>query len=633
MPGDPFKPVSVGQRLEIPAAAYNAFLDAARFARGRQHETDRDPDAFFRQTGIVKVRNATGFALPRFSVLALAEPIIGPQDDLAEFQTRATFEGIVPEDPPVWGRFAVLLDPLDGDAIGRGIVAGVTPVKLYVDPDRLYEFAEVAAGSTGSLRNLLAGSARVLWVDETGSSERWAIVRLGDGEDHVRFQLTAALARCGSAEANLVVYRDGKWCPVEATITVHDAVGLVCADLCKGDTGSGEGCDCPTAGSVPAGTFGVAKYYADSRKWEVVVLGEGCCSTSSSSSGGSSSGRSSGSSSGWSSSAWSSSGSGWSSSDWPSSSSSWPSSSGWPSSSWGSSSGWPCGSSGWTSSGSSWSGSGWPSSSGGPGSSGSWWWSSSGSHGSGSSWWSGSSSGSAWWSSSGSGSWSGSWWWSSSGNWPSSSYWPSSSGTPSGSGSGVGIIETDVQCEGGKLKVYKRTVTLRLEPGGLTSEAGTWAVSHEAGCCGCDHGSSSSSVWPSSSHWYSSSSWLNPSSSWIDLPSSSLVVLSSSSLVDWPSSWVDPPSSSDGPSPSSSSDTTWPSSSSSSSSGLDPLPSSSSEVVPPPSSWWSSSWWVEPPSSSLWSSWWVPPPTESSSHVVDPPPPPPPPTESSSFIE
>jgi len=172
--------------------------ETARLVRGQFHEADRDPAAQARQTGIVAVRNTTGFALPRFAVLTLSEPIIGPQDNLDEFQTRVTFEGNTPYDPIAAGRFAVLLDPLGVNAIGRGVVAGVTPVKVIVDPDHLYDFAEMEQGNTLSLRNAPAESARVLWLEESGSTEQWTVVRLGDAEDVLRFQLLESLSRCGS---------------------------------------------------------------------------------------------------------------------------------------------------------------------------------------------------------------------------------------------------------------------------------------------------------------------------------------------------------------------------------------------------------------------------------------------------
>ena len=190
MPGDPFKNVTAGQRLEIPAAAYNAFLDAARFARVRLHETERDEDAAFRQTGIVKVRNASGEDLGRFAVVALNAPVITPTDNLQEFQNKVAFDGVKPTDPTKRERFAILLEPLAANAVGRGVVAGVTPVKLRVDPAQLYDFAAVEPDQTNWLRNTPHGSARVLWVEPGGSVERWAVVRLDDGDFEAHVLIT-----------------------------------------------------------------------------------------------------------------------------------------------------------------------------------------------------------------------------------------------------------------------------------------------------------------------------------------------------------------------------------------------------------------------------------------------------------
>jgi hypothetical protein len=74
------------------------------------------------------------------------------------------------------------LEPLAAGKIGLAVIAGVAPVQLLVTPWQLYSHAEVIAGDVGKLRNVPHGSGRVLWVEPTGDTVRWAIVRLDDGD-------------------------------------------------------------------------------------------------------------------------------------------------------------------------------------------------------------------------------------------------------------------------------------------------------------------------------------------------------------------------------------------------------------------------------------------------------------------
>jgi hypothetical protein len=104
---------------------------------------------------------------------------------------------------------------------------------------------------------------------------RWQV--LAEYEDHWRFQLLEPLRPCGTALAKLVLY-DGTYCPVDLTFSVVDSIGLFKPE--ETSSGSSGG---PTP--IPAGTYGFAKHFADSDKWEVYALGEGCCPKSSSSSG------------------------------------------------------------------------------------------------------------------------------------------------------------------------------------------------------------------------------------------------------------------------------------------------------------------------------------------------------------
>ncbi len=67
MAGNPFNKVQSGQALDIPAAAYNAMIDAALANRQDQGNISAALKGSPKITGIVSVRNLTGIALDRFA--------------------------------------------------------------------------------------------------------------------------------------------------------------------------------------------------------------------------------------------------------------------------------------------------------------------------------------------------------------------------------------------------------------------------------------------------------------------------------------------------------------------------------------------------------------------------------------
>lgn len=188
--GDAFKKVQAGQRIAISAEAYNAFIDAAQAVREHK-QFGIEASQFFRQSGIVKLKNASGADQARFAVLGLSEPIILPSANEIEFKRQVTFEGVVPAKNDHRGKFAVLLEPIADGKIGLAVIAGVVPVRLKVDPDQLYDRAEIIDADSGKLLNVPHGSARVLWIDALGSVERWAIVRLDDADYQAHVLITS----------------------------------------------------------------------------------------------------------------------------------------------------------------------------------------------------------------------------------------------------------------------------------------------------------------------------------------------------------------------------------------------------------------------------------------------------------
>ncbi len=177
MSGDKFAKQQAGQPLEIPAATWNAMLDAARAHVDQQHDQSVQDNAWFRSGDLIKVRNQSGQDLDRFAVLGLQSPIIQPADKLREFKNQVAINGVLPAGES-FGRFCILLDPLKNDKIGRAWVSGVCPVQIEVEQD-WHRYADISPGSASELKSKPDGGAEILWR-EPGTGVKWAVVRLSN---------------------------------------------------------------------------------------------------------------------------------------------------------------------------------------------------------------------------------------------------------------------------------------------------------------------------------------------------------------------------------------------------------------------------------------------------------------------
>lgn len=179
MAGDEFKKVTPGDRLRIPAVAYNSFVDAAADLRNRQRSQSSaaiPPDV---RPGIILVRNSTGRNLDQFSVVGLGNLVISPADNEREFRTHVVMSGMVPEETKHRGKFAVLAEPVAADKFGLAYVDAVCQVKVNVLAGSAdCPFAEVLDGETSYLQMAGHGSARIVWR-AGGTGIQWAVVRLG----------------------------------------------------------------------------------------------------------------------------------------------------------------------------------------------------------------------------------------------------------------------------------------------------------------------------------------------------------------------------------------------------------------------------------------------------------------------
>lgn len=236
MGGDPLKKVRPGDPLQVPAAGYNAMVDAARAEKMRRQGIERSARAGFRQTGIVLVKNNSGADRDRFNVLGIDGPIFTPAEGLDSFKNDQAFKGITPATADHLGNFVILLEPIESGKIGPAVASGVCPVRVNVT-DESHGYADVADGQAGYLASGASGAARILCV-ESGTGEKWAKVRIGAGGGgdvsgaHTLLDATAhtdTVADTVSVGSLIVGNSNPDWDELDAVISTPNRV-LVCGD-------------------------------------------------------------------------------------------------------------------------------------------------------------------------------------------------------------------------------------------------------------------------------------------------------------------------------------------------------------------------------------------------------------------
>jgi len=174
--GASFKRVRSGDKLTVPADAWNAMLDAAEANMHRQFGGE-PPVPPSRKT--VKIYNDSGSDADQLDVLGVDEPLIFPDDNLAEFKRQVLLSCSTPAAGTHEGKFVILAEPIPDGAIGDAWAFGVRPVLIDVaDPD--HEYAEIDDGETDHLTTAAAGSAQVLWRESGSTGEKYALIRFGN---------------------------------------------------------------------------------------------------------------------------------------------------------------------------------------------------------------------------------------------------------------------------------------------------------------------------------------------------------------------------------------------------------------------------------------------------------------------
>ena len=171
--------VRSGDKVVIKAATWNAFIDAANFAKEqRQNQLGKGLRSGV-AAGIVLVKNAESEQRDRVSALVRSDVAVPPNVNEDEFVScPPVFIGQKMTEEREGKPYAILLQPLAHDEIGRAMVLGITPAKVTIqDTDDQYA-VPTPGSSTGALQSDATGVARILWK-AGGSGSQWCLLQLG----------------------------------------------------------------------------------------------------------------------------------------------------------------------------------------------------------------------------------------------------------------------------------------------------------------------------------------------------------------------------------------------------------------------------------------------------------------------
>lgn len=183
---DPFRKVAPGEKLTIPAKAYNTFIDAAKDFQARKQNVGQKPKSTYHTDGMVMVRNDSGADRGMFDVLGIDTPLYLPAASEPRFLNNFVLKGVTPDIDDHFGLFVIVAEPIADGYVGRAYISGVCPAWIdVIDAD--HQFVDVYDANATKLKTYGTGSARILWK-AAGTGAMWAVVHLvGGGIDEIRF--------------------------------------------------------------------------------------------------------------------------------------------------------------------------------------------------------------------------------------------------------------------------------------------------------------------------------------------------------------------------------------------------------------------------------------------------------------
>ena len=205
--------VQTGDPIQIKAATWNSFIDAAEYVKNLQSDQRGGPLSNGNSSGVVLLKNGESTLFPRFSAMAITDVLIRPDANEPEFTGKCpAFLGRKVTNAYEEYPYAVLLEPVDAGKIGRALLLGIVPAKVSIlDPE--HKFAEPMVGNaSGAMQSAENGVARIIWKGGN-SGNQWCLLQLGGagsggGDDKVVMCQVARGSLGAGYEVN--VYAEGK---------------------------------------------------------------------------------------------------------------------------------------------------------------------------------------------------------------------------------------------------------------------------------------------------------------------------------------------------------------------------------------------------------------------------------------
>lgn len=168
--------VSAGEAFNPSATTWNAFVDAAVYAKSqRKGRTQIVTSGIEWPATTVLVQNNTGSDLDALSVGGIDSPIITPTDNEDEFKTRIGWNIETPA-AVHFGNFVVLAEAIPDGELGLAYAGGMCPVMITTEYDD-FGRADINAGSTVKLLAGLHGSAQIVWKEAGTGTDLLAVIK------------------------------------------------------------------------------------------------------------------------------------------------------------------------------------------------------------------------------------------------------------------------------------------------------------------------------------------------------------------------------------------------------------------------------------------------------------------------